>query len=276
MKVAVGQISVSLDKQQNLGAIADMVAMAARRGAQLITFPEASMYNYGASDHNLLPHAETLNGAFVTSLARLARENGVFIAAGMFESIPDDQHVFNTIVVLNANGDLVGHYRKIHLYDAFGWKESERISAGDGSILTFQCHEITFGIMTCYDLRFPELSRHIAASGAQAILVPAAWVSGALKETHLQTLVRARAIENNLYVIAALQVGGTFCGTSIIADPMGVITADQGEKEGLLESEIDLDRVTTVRHKSPTLKNCRPDLYAKWYSQQGSVRHNGT
>ncbi len=269
MKIALGQISVGLDKQQNFSKIADMASLAASRGAQLVAFPEVSMYNYGTPMHNLVPHAEALNGSFVTGLAQIARENSIFIVAGMFESIPGDQYVFNTIVVVNAAGELIGHYRKIHLFDAFGWKESERITAGDGSILTFKCNEITFGIMTCYDLRFPELARHLAASGSQAILVPAAWVSGALKETHLQTLVRSRAIENNLYVAAAVQVGATFCGSSQIADPMGVITADQGEEEGLLESEITFNRVTAVREKSPTLKNCRPDLYAKWYTQHG-------
>lgn len=273
MKVAAGQMQVVFDKADNLHKISNLAASAAKQGAKLVVFPEAAMYSYGTETHLLLPHAESLQGPFVTALGTIAKDNGIYIAAGMFEAIPGEQYVFNTVVIIDAAGALAGYYRKIHLYDAFGWKESDRIKAGDGSILTFRCDDTTYGVMTCYDLRFPELARQLAVSGARAILVPAAWVSGPLKETHLEILIRSRAIENNLYTVAAVQVGSTFCGQSRIVDPMGVVIAGQGEDEGLIVAEISPDREALVRDKSPTLKNCRPELYAKWYAAQAAARH---
>lgn len=271
-KIAAAQITVGLDKPDNLCKISALAALAARQGAKLVVFPEAAMYNYGTGAHPLVPHAEPLDGPFVKALGRIAKENDIFIAAGMFESIPGEQYVFNTVVVIDSSGAMIGYYRKIHLYDAFGWKESDRFKAGDGSILTFQCADTKFGVMTCYDLRFPELARRLAASGTQAIIVPAAWVTGPLKETHLEILIRARAIENNLYVAAAVQMGPTFSGESKIVDPMGVVVAGRGEDEGLIAAELSAERVASVRDKSPTLHNCRPELYVQWYAAEAAAR----
>jgi predicted amidohydrolase len=264
MKIAAGQMTVGFDKTDNLAKIADMSACAAKGGARLIVFPEAAMFNYGIARDQLVPHAESLDGRFVSELSAIAAANTMFIVAGMFEKIPDQDRVFNTVVVVDDAGKLVCAYRKIHLYDAFGWKESERIKPGDGKTVTFKCEDITFGVMTCYDLRFPELARHLASSGAQTLLLPAAWIAGPLKESHLEILLRARAIENNVYVLASTQVGTIYCAASMLADPMGVVAAAIGEEEGLLEAEISLDRVKSVRAKSPTLANCRPDVYQSW------------
>lgn len=273
MKIAVGQMMVDLDKDDNLRKISNLAALAAKQGADLVVFPEAAMYNYGTQTHLLVPHAESLEGAFVTALRRIAKDNGIYITAGMFEQIPGEQRVFNTVIVVDGGGGVVGHYRKIHLYDAFGWKESDRIKPGDGSVLTFQCGDTKCGVMTCYDLRFPELSRQIAAGGVDVLVVPAAWVSGPLKEMHLEILVRARAIENNLYTVASVQLGSKFCGESRIVDPMGVVVAGIGEEEGVIVAEISPERVRAVREKSPTLKNCRPELYAKWYAAEAASRN---
>jgi len=264
MKIAAGQMIVGFDKEENLSKIAGMSALAASGGARLIAFPEACMFNYGTARDQLVPHAESLDGTFVTGLSTVAAAKKIFVVAGMFEKIPGENRVFNTVVVIDDTGNLVGAYRKIHLYDAFGWKESERIKPGDGTTLSFQCDDTTFGVMTCYDLRFPELARHLAHNGAQALLLPAAWIAGPLKETHLETLVRARAIENSVYVLTSTQVGTVYCAYSMLADPMGVVAAAQGEEEGLLEAEIYLERVESVRAKSPTLANCRPDVYQSW------------
>lgn len=272
MKIAVGQMAVTPDKAENLNKISMLTESAASQEAQLVVFPEAAMFTYGTPSNSLVPHAEPLEGPFVTALSRLAKDNGIFIAAGMFEAIPGEQKVFNTVVVVDTTGAWVGYYRKIHLYDAFGWKESDRIKAGDGSVLTFQCGGIACGVMTCYDLRFPELARQLGNLDAGIIILPAAWVSGPLKESHLEILVRARAIENNLYTAAAVQMGSTFCGQSIVVDPMGVMVAGKGEEEGLIVAEISPERVTSVRGKSPTLKNCRPELYAQWYAAEASAR----
>jgi predicted amidohydrolase len=261
MKIAAGQMIVGFDKAKNLSKIAGMSAVAARSGARLIVFPEAAMFNYGNAKDSLVPHAEALDGSFVSGLSVVAAANKMFIVTGMFETVPVENRVFNTVVVVNDEGKLVAAYRKIHLYDAFGWKESDRVKPGDGATVTFQCDGTTFGVMTCYDLRFPELARHLAHKGADALLLPAAWIAGPLKGSQLEILVRARAIENNLYVLASTQVGTIYCAGSMLADPMGVVAAAKGEEEGLLETEIDLDRIKTVRAKSPTLANCRPDVY---------------
>lgn len=272
MKIALGHMSVTSDKAENLKKISMLTESAARQGAQLVVYPEAAMFCYGTPTNPLFPHAEPLDGPFVAALGRFAQDNNINIAAGMFEAIPGEQYVFNTVVVIDPAGVMVGYYRKIHLYDAFGWKESDRVKAGDGSVLTFQCAGIKCGVMTCYDLRFPELARQLGNIGAQLIIVPAAWVSGPLKEGHLEILVRARAIENNLYTAAAVQVGSTFCGESMVVDPMGVVVAAKGEDEGLIVAEISQERVTSVRGKSPTLKNCRPGLYAQWYADEEASR----
>jgi predicted amidohydrolase len=121
-----------------------------------------------------------------------------------------------------------------------------------------------FGAMKCYDLRFPELARRLVAEGAEALLLPAAWLHGVLKENHLSTLACARAIENTSYFCVADMVGGSYSGNSMIVDPMGVIVAAGGETEALLYADLAADRVASVRAKLPSVANRRPDVYAAW------------
>lgn len=182
----------------------------------------------------------------------------------MFESSVDATRVYNTVVVIDSDGKLKDSYRKIHLYDAFGIQESDRVLAGDGATVVFQCDDITFGVMTCYDLRFPELARHLAYQGARAILLPAAWYAGPRKESHFEILSRARAIENNLYMVAAMQVGNGCIGHSLIVDPMGIIQAGVADNECILISELSNERIEAVREVSPTLQNRRADIYTRW------------
>ena len=121
----------------------------------------------------------------------------------MFERSDDPNRPFNTLVAFGPAGDLVASYRKTYLYDSFGYRESDRLTAGDGSPVTIKTDELTLGLMTCYDLRFPEFARLLVDADAEALVVPAAWVRGPQKEDHWATLLRARAIENTCYVIAA-------------------------------------------------------------------------
>jgi predicted amidohydrolase len=186
------------------------------------------------------------------------------VVAGIFESVPGSERVYNTIVALGADGVLLGCYRKIHLFDAFDHMESERIEPGSGDTLVFRQNDLSFGVQTCYDVRFPELSGRLAAEGADAILLPAAWVHGLLKESQWEVLVRARAIENTVYVAAADQVGAGFSGSSMLVDPMGVAVARGGETEQVIAGEIDPQRVQAVRQKLPSRKHVRPDVYRRW------------
>ncbi|RTL38523.1 MAG: carbon-nitrogen hydrolase family protein [Candidatus Melainabacteria bacterium] len=264
MKVAVGQMSVSNDKDSNLATIEELVKQAFESGAKLICFPECCMYASLDERQSFTDIAEPLSGPFVSALKRFANLYSICIVAGIFESSVDANRVYNTVVVIDENGQIKDPYRKIHLYDAFGTKESDRVLAGDGNTLVFKAGTMTFGVMTCYDLRFPELARFLAFQGAQVILLPAAWRPGPMKEAHLEILTRARAIENNVYMVVAAQVGINCCGNSMVVDPMGVIQASVANNECILVSELNKQRIDEVREISPTLQNRRTDLYARW------------
>ncbi|MGH7716099.1 MAG: carbon-nitrogen hydrolase family protein, partial [Vulcanimicrobiaceae bacterium] len=205
IKIALGQLIVGSDKALNRQNIADAALVAARHGARLLVLPEASMYGFGKPNDPLDDAAESLDGTFVTMLRELSHRHNLWIIAGMFEKIEHDKHVYNTLVLTRDDGQVHGVYRKIHLYDAFGYRESDRMRAGDGETLVFTVDEMCFGAMTCYDLRFPEMARHLVREGAQTLLLPTAWLAGPLKEMHLAALLRARAIENTTYLAAADQ-----------------------------------------------------------------------
>src|SRR5262249_25452048 len=220
-------------------------------GAALVLFPECSMARL-PPELSLEPVAEPVDGPFVSALAEAARRHEVTVVAGVYESIPGDDHVFNTVVALDAAGARLGAYRKVHLYDAFGYRESDRMRPGDGGTLLFSVNGAVFGVQTCYDVRFPELSRHLAVSGAEVILLPAAWVHGPLKESHWEVLVRARAIENTVYVAAAGMAGRPHSGCSMLVDPMGVAIARAGPVAALVGGEVAPERIPAGRRPTPS------------------------
>jgi predicted amidohydrolase len=264
VSVALVQLAVSADKGANLAKVEAATAAAARRGARLVVFPEATMHHFGRPDEPLGPAAEPLDGPFARACGALARSHRVFILAGMFERSDDAARPFNTLALFAEDGSLHAAYRKIHLYDAFGYRESDRLTRGDGDTLTFDVDGMRFGAMTCYDLRFAELARRLTAEGAQALLLPAAWLAGPLKEMQFATLLRARAIENTVYVGAADQCTDGFCGGSVLYDPHGVVVASLGEAEGTIVAAVSAERVAAVRARNPSLANARGDVYARW------------
>ena len=262
MRIALGQLAAGPDKRENLERMTSFVAQAARAGADLVLFPEAAMVG-GSPGADLTPFAEQLDGPFVGGLREAAARNGIAVVAGMFEP-GSRERVYNTVIAIRPDGEIFGSYRKIHLYDAFGGRESDRIQPGDGSTLVFKLAGLTFGVMTCYELRFPEMARHLAEQGAEVLLLPAAWVRGPLKEMHWETLARARAIENTVYVAACGQVSDRSVGLSAIIDPMGVVIASAGETEGVTTGDVSPERLAEVRRTNPSLAMRRPDLYAAW------------
>jgi predicted amidohydrolase len=262
VKIALGQFGAGPETQQNLARMSKLVETAAASGADLVLFPEAAMVG-GASDRSLVPFAEPLDGPFVGELQRLAAKRSIAIVAGMFEPA-ESARVYNTVVAVAADGRLIGSYRKIHLYDAFGHRESDRIAPGDGQTLVFELGGMRLGVMTCYEVRFPEVARRLAELGAEVLLLPAAWVRGPLKELHWETLTRARAIENTVYVAAAGQVSAMYAGLSAIYDPMGVAIVNAGESERLTVGEVTRERLDEVRLINPSLAMRRPDVYADW------------
>jgi predicted amidohydrolase len=265
MRVAVAQVRSGEDKVANLARLKAAVVEAAEVGAELVVCPEGAMHDFGPPEFPLAPVAEPLDGPFVSGLAEVARAQSVTVVAGMFEPVEGDaSRAYNTVVAVGPGGDLLGRYRKQHLYDALGWVESDRLVAGDaGELLVVPCGEMTLGVMTCYDLRFPEISRALVDAGATLIAVPAAWVAGPAKETQWATLVAARAIENVCYVAAAGQPPPTYAGCSRIVDPMGAALASLAEVAGVAVADVSAERVETCRARMPSLANRRWSVVPK-------------
>jgi len=265
MRVALCQLPVSPDPTVNLGRVAEAVADAKRRSADLAVFPEATQARFGT---DLRAVAEPLDGAFGSGLAEAAKTNGVALVAGVFEPAPDGR-VYNTAVAYDGTGELVAAYRKIHLFDSLGEHESAMVAPGSGLVLA-DLAGVRAGIMTCYDIRFPELARALTARGAELIVVPAAWAAGLFKEEHWVTLVRARAIENTVWVAAACQVpdpsspptrAPTGVGRSMLVDPMGTVRADLGPFAGLTVADLDSAVTAQVRAVLPCLEHRREDVF---------------
>lgn len=263
MRVSLSQFKGGPDKADNLRRMLPVVEAAARAEADLVVFPECAMAAL-PPDRGLAPLAEPLDGPFVSALADAARRHRLAVVAGVWETVADDARVHNTVVALGPDGDLLGAYRKVHLYDSFGYRESDRVRPGPGDTLVLSLGGTMLGVQTCYDVRFPELSRHLVARGAEVLLLPAAWVAGPLKEAHWDVLVRARAIENTVYVAAAGLVGAGYTGGTVLVDPMGVTVSAAGEAETLLHGAVDPERLRAVRDRNPSLANARPDVYARW------------
>jgi predicted amidohydrolase len=258
VQVAVVQFASTDDKPANVARLKELIAQAADRGATLVVAPEASMHSFGLPEQPLAPVAESLEGAFVTGLAEAAQKHAVTVVAGMFETVEDDaSRAYNTVVALGSDGDVIGRYRKVHLFDALGHMESKQLAQSPIELLTFPCGEFTLGVLTCYDLRFPELARALVSVGTTCLVVPSAWVAGPVKEEQWSVLVRARAIENTIYVVAADQAAPDYAGHSMVVDPFGVPLAQLAEGVGVACAEISTDRLADVRRRMPSLEHRR-------------------
>lgn len=263
MKVAVAQLKSGPDKDVNLQKAKVYIKKAKELGADFVLLPEMYMaYLHPKLGIKFTDIAEPLDGAFVSGLAECARENEIYVICGLYESKPGEtQKVYNTTVFLGRRGELLQAYHKTHLYDAFNYKESDSFLPGDVPPETIETEFGTVGLMVCYELRFPEISRRLALKGADFFFIPAAWVTGAMKEDHWQTLLRARAIENTVFIFAGDQTGNAYSGQSMIIDPMGVVKANAGEEETLIISEIDVERIKRVRENNPCVAGRRPEFY---------------
>lgn len=252
--IAVAQFAPGDDKAQNLGSISSLAALAAERGAKLVVFPEYSSFFLPDMGERTVAAAEPMDGPFATGLAALAADLGVHLVAGMLETTEDSRRFSNTLIAVDPSGALVAKYRKMHLYDAFGQKESDWVVAGPiEEPETFTLDGVTVGLQTCYDIRFPEVSRRIVDAGADLIVLPSEWVRGPLKEHHWRALVTARALENTVYIAAADQAPPIGAGNSMIVDPMGVELATIGENTDVALAWISLERLAEVRAVNPAL-----------------------
>jgi predicted amidohydrolase len=257
----------SQHKADNLNVALEYTLLAATKDAKAILFPEFLMA-YSPENQNakeLVSTAESVNnGKFVAALRKAAKTNNISIVATIYEkSANNDQRVYDTAIIINSIGKISSVYRKLHLYDAMGFQESRKFVAGDKINKPVMLGPTKIGIMICYDIRFPEMSRILVGNGANTLVAPSAWVHGILKEEHWLTMLKARAIENGAFVIAPDQVGNIYSGRSLVIDPFGVVLLDMGNKQGVDIVDIDVSRVKDIRQTLPLLKNRRTDVYKR-------------
>ncbi|MEU4224693.1 carbon-nitrogen hydrolase family protein [Nonomuraea sp. NPDC026600] len=256
MKVAAAQFAPTGDISDNLAVIDEMTAEAVASGAQLVIFPEESMTPSGEVA-SLRETADQHWPGFLGGVKAIASKHGVAVIAGGYEgsgtALP-----YNTIVAVDAHGEQLAGYRKMHLYDAFDYQESREIMRGENAPCVVRIGEFNVGLVNCYDLRFPEFSRLLVEMGADLLSVSAAWVKGPLKEDHWTTLLRGRAIENTCWVVASSSSAADCIGMSTAIDPLGVVrSALGGERRGLLVVDADRERMDDARTRLPVLRNRR-------------------
>ncbi len=249
--MAVVQAAASTDPAVNRNRLREVEVPE----ADLVVWPEVMQRDLGRPDEELAPDAEPLDGPFVRELVARAAEHGGTWVAGMLERAEDaGRPPYNTLVVVDGQG-LRASYRKIHLYDSFGYRESDRIQAGPPVPVAVEVGGFQVALMTCYDLRFPELARAYSRAGADLLVCPAAWVAGERKVVHWRTLLLARAVENLAYVAAAAQPAPRYCGHSMVVDARGDVLAEAGEDEEVAVAEVRRDVIEAARRENPSLRN---------------------
>lgn len=257
VRVTVAQVAVSDDHGANRQTVIDAYQVAQRAGSNLLVLPE---YASGYEPRGVGPeHAEPLDGPFVTLLRARARTHGIAAVAGVTLPGSDGVRAVNALVVVDAAGEIAGVYRKVHLYDAFGHRESERLEPGpaDAAPVTLRLGGLTFGVLTCYDLRFPESARRLVDAGADVLVYPAAWVAGPLKADHWRTLLQARAIENTAVVLGVGMTGKGVTGRTLLVGPDGVVGLEMGQEQAYRTVDLDPAPLAAVRATNPSLANRR-------------------
>jgi len=256
-------MKAEIDKQKNLKKILKYILQAANQDSKMCTFPEFMMCYTPSSQSSaeLANIAEKISGDFVASISEAAKQNSIQVIGTLYEKSPKANRVYDTAFLIDENGKMISTYRKIHLYDALGFTESTKLYPGSSIAHPVKTIAGKVGMMICYDLRFPEMSRILASSGSEVLVIPSAWVKGTMKEEHWLTLNKTRAIENGCYVISPDQVGNIYCGRSLVIDPYGKILLDMKKREGIGTVEISRNEVKLVRKKLPLLQNRRIDIY---------------
>lgn len=263
MKAALGQFAVSREWQENLETSVRLMGEAEAVGADLLLLPEGILARDITDPDIVLKTAQPLDGPFMQGVLEASR--GSALTTLFCIHVPNGKgRVFNVHVAVR-DGAIVAAYRKLHLYDAFSALESTNVEPGSEVPPLLEIAGLKCGLMTCYDVRFPELARRLALDGADVLLLPAAWVRGLGKEAHWDVLVTARALENTCYVVATGECGPRNIGASMVVDPLGVAIARAGEAPALIYADIDPARIAAARAALPVLANRRfagPELAA--------------
>lgn len=253
VRIAVAQFAPGSDVGANLAEAQALVAEAGRAGAALVVLPEYASFFERRMGPRFAEHAQPLEGAFVEGMRQAAAEAGAVAVFGLVEQAVG-RRFRNTAVAVSPDG-VVATYRKTHLYDAFGAAESTWVEAGAlEPPQTFLVGDLRAGLQTCYDLRFPEVTRVLADAEVDLVLVPADWVPGQDKVHHWRTLLGARAIENTAFIAAAGQIPPAGVGTSLVLDPAGRVLVELGEERGLAVADLDPARIREVRAANPALR----------------------
>jgi predicted amidohydrolase len=265
LRVAAVQLNSNGEKARNLAAAERLVRAAADDGADFVALPEK--WNLLAGGEELLAGAESLEGPSLAAARGWAAELGINLLAGSISERAGER-AFNTSVLIGPDGSDLAVYRKIHMFDVdvggVAYRESEHEQAGT-EIVTGRAGELSVGLTVCYDLRFPELFRILAVRGARLIAVPSAFTATTGRD-HWEVLLRARAIENQAFVVAPDQVGEApphfdSHGHSAIVDPWGSVLAEVAQGEGFAAADLDLGHQDELRDSLPSLANRRPDAY---------------
>lgn len=267
VRVAAIQMNSRDDKAANLEQAEALVAQAAAGGAQLAALPET--FNFMGTEPAIRAAAEPIPGPTSERVGQLARRLGIWLNSGsMAEAVPAQQQYFNTSLLFNPAGEIVATYRKVHLFDVEAggdtYRESDAVAPG-AAVVTAETPWGTVGLSICYDLRFPELYRALALRGARILFTPAAFTLATGKD-HWEVLQRARAIENQAFVVAPAQIGvhppGRPCyGSAMIVDPWGTVLARAPEQPAVVLADLDLAYLERVRTKLPALRHRRPEVY---------------
>jgi predicted amidohydrolase len=269
LRVGAVQLNATADRAANLATADRLTREAHARGATLVLLPEK--WTLLGSGAQLRAGAEPLDGPAAAWARDCARELAIDLVAGSLTERTADGALHNTSLHVGPDGEIRASYRKIHMFDVtvdgIEYRESEHEQAGEEIVVTSTAGGVAMGMSVCYDLRFPELYRILALRGAQVLLVPAAFTLATTRD-HWETLLRARAIENQAFVIAANQIGENepgrrSGGRSMIIDPWGVVLAQATDTVGVIVADLDLDRLQAIRESLPSLANRRPEAY-RW------------
>ncbi len=263
LRIGLTQLISSKNKEENLEKIEKFVKKAKELNADMIVFPEVFMIYFTSEDslEKRAKEAETLDENFVKTILKLSKQYNIGITVGIYESIKDHLKTYNTIITTDDNGEILNVYRKTHLYDAFNFKESDYYEPSNNKYNVFEYKGFKLGVMVCYEIRFPEIARTLALKGSELIIVPAAWFKGYNKEEQWLTLIKARALENTIYIATSNQIGNVFTGIASFVDPMGIILNRMNEEEGLIIGEASKERLKDVRRILPSIYQRRRELY---------------
>lgn len=272
MRIALAQVAASTEPSQNLALVEEYATRAAEAGAAVVVFPEATMASFATRS---VAVAEPLDGPWAQRVREIARAAGVAVVVGMFTpGSPNAEgrpRARNTLLVADADGQVVGHYDKIHPYDAFGFVESRHIEPGESPRIV-ELGGVRVGLATCFDVRFPELFKHLAQAGAQVIVVPASWANGPDKAAQWRALCVARALDSTCFVLAPGQAdpasvghdvsagAPTGIGHSVAVGPDGTVLAEAEDGPELLVLDLDLDQLDAAREALPVLAVSRFEI----------------